>query len=69
LRRRARRPQLKRDPLGGALPPHKHPFVNSFWYGQYAGRHAPMLPKGDLFAAPHPPTAALRTGRAAHLLQ
>src|SRR5436190_3820611 len=30
LRRRASRPQLKRDPLGGALPPHKHPFVNSF---------------------------------------
>jgi len=30
LRRRAGRPQLKRDPLGGALPPHKHPFANSF---------------------------------------
>ncbi len=23
----ALRPQLKRDPLGGALPPHKHPSV------------------------------------------
>jgi len=29
LRRRASRPQLKRDPLGGALPPHRHLFVNS----------------------------------------
>jgi len=55
LRRRASRPQLKRDPLGGALPPHKHPFVNSFWYGEYARRRAPMLPKGDLCAAPHTP--------------
>ena len=54
LRRRASRPQLKRDPLGGALPPHKHPF-NSFWYGEYARRRAPMLPKGDLCAAPHTP--------------
>src|SRR5437879_13077321 len=24
LRRRVGRPQLKRDPLGGALPPHRH---------------------------------------------
>src|SRR6266540_3966042 len=24
------RPQLKRDPLGGALPPYRHLFVNSF---------------------------------------
>src|SRR6266571_8759562 len=30
LRRRAGRPQLKRDPLGGALPPHTYPFVNCF---------------------------------------
>jgi hypothetical protein len=30
LRRRAGRPQLKRDPLGGALPLHRHSFVNSF---------------------------------------
>src|SRR6266496_688209 len=30
LRRRAGRPQLKRDPLGGALPPHRHSFANSF---------------------------------------
>ena len=28
--RRAIRPQLKRDPLGGAPPPHKPRFVNSF---------------------------------------
>jgi len=55
LRQRAGRPQLKRDPLGGALPPHKHPFVNSFWYSEYARRRAPMLPKGDLCAAPHTP--------------
>jgi len=55
LRQRASRPQLKRDPLGGALPPHKHPFVNSFWYGEYARRRAPILPKGDLCAAPHTP--------------
>ncbi len=55
LRRRAGRPQLKRDPLGGALPPHKHPFVNSFWYGEYARRRAPMLPKGDLCSAPYTP--------------
>jgi len=26
----ASRPQLKRDPLGGALPPHRHLLVNSF---------------------------------------
>jgi len=51
----SRCPQLKRDPLGGALPPHKDPFVNSFWYGEYARRRAPMLPKGDLCAAPHTP--------------
>src|SRR6266550_4368378 len=55
LRRRAGRPQLKRDPLGGTLPPHKHPFVNSFWYGEYARRRAPMLPKGDLCSAPYTP--------------
>src|SRR6266496_5558232 len=29
LRRWALRPQLKRDPLGGALPPHNHLSVNS----------------------------------------
>ena len=68
LRRRASRPQLKRDPLGGALPPHKHPFVNSFLYGEYAGRRAPMLPKGDLFAAPHTPRPGLQGRRAAPVL-
>src|SRR5438552_4760865 len=55
LRRRASRPQLKRDPLGGALPPHKHPFVNSVGTVRYAARRAPMLPKGHRFAAPHTP--------------
>jgi len=55
LRRRAGRPQLKRDPLGGALPPHKHPFVNSVGTVRYAARRAPMLPKGHRFAAPHTP--------------
>src|SRR5438046_10487990 len=31
-------------------------FILQFiWYGEYAGRRAPMLPKGDLFAAPHTP--------------
>ena len=40
LRRRAGRPQLKRDPLGGALPPHEHSLVNSFWLGDRTGRRA-----------------------------
>jgi len=43
LRRRAGRPQLKRDPLGGALPPHRHFFVTSLWSGYYAGRRARTL--------------------------
>ena len=30
LRQRGGRPQLKRDPLGGALPPQRHLLVNSF---------------------------------------
>src|SRR6266516_677694 len=31
-------------------------FIRQFiWYGEYAGRRAPMLPKGDLSAAPHTP--------------
>src|SRR5437762_13181230 len=38
-------------------------FRQFLWYGQYAGRGAPMLPKGDLFAAPHTPRP--RHGRAA----
>src|SRR2546422_10829098 len=64
---RAGRPQLKRDPLGGALPPHKHSSVNSFLYGDSAGRRAPMLPREDLFAAPHHAKAAAQACRAAHL--
>ena len=41
LRRRASRPQLKRDPLGGALPPHTHSFVNSFGTVSTRGAEAP----------------------------
>src|SRR5437588_6321640 len=41
LRPRALHPQLKRDPLGGALPPHTVSSVNSFWYGGCTGRRAP----------------------------
>src|SRR6266571_3560675 len=65
LRRRAGRPQLKRDPLGGALPPHRHPFVNSFCSVNTRGADAPE--QRSVRRAPHP-TAALRGGRAAHVL-
>src|SRR5205814_8506013 len=54
LRPRALRPQLKRDPLGGALPPRRHPSANSFGmvtrgalsaqtHGRLAARRAPPL--------------------------
>ena len=63
LRLRASRPQLKRDPLGGALPPHKHPFVNSFGTVSTRGAAGPRLPKDDRFAAPHTPRPCLRGRR------
>src|SRR6266566_4098193 len=59
LRRRAGRPQLKRDPLGGALPPHKHPFVNSLVRSVRGAPRANALEGGSVRRAPHP-TAALR---------
>ncbi len=55
LRGRASRPQLKRDPLGGALPPHRHSFDNSFGTvstgapsGEYAEHEA-----GETVHGPH----------------
>src|SRR2546425_9305794 len=38
-----------------------------FLYGDSAGRRAPMLPREDLFAAPHHAKAAAQACRAAHL--
>src|SRR5438132_4695540 len=52
LRRRAGRPQLKRDPLGGAPPPHKHPFVNSF--GTVSMRGAEGRCSGGRLCSPRP---------------
>jgi len=68
LRWRARRPQLKRDPLGGALPPHKHSSANSFGMlnAPGAGRRAPGRTGERQLAAPHRPESA--TGRARRAL-
>ncbi len=58
LRRRASRPQLKRDPLGGALPPHKHPFVNSF--GTVSARGAERRGARGRICSPRPTTPTAR---------
>jgi hypothetical protein len=47
------RPQLKRDPLGGALPPHEHSYLDSFDVVFAWGRQAPRR-------AGEPPLAARR---------
>ena len=61
LRRRASRPQLKRDPLGGALPPHKHPFVNSF--GRVSTRGAARRCSRRRIGSPRPTPHGRATGR------
>src|SRR2546423_3496876 len=67
VRRLAGRPQLKRDPLGGALPPHKHPFVNSF--GTVSTRGAERRCSRTRICAPRPtPHGRATGGRAAHVL-
>src|SRR3989454_697566 len=68
LRRLASRPQLKRDPLGGALPPHKHPFVSIHLVVTVRGaerRDARGNIRSPRPTTPSPP----RGGRAAHVLQ
>ena len=65
---RASRPQLKRDPLGGALPPHKHSSANSFGMLNAPGaerRDARANGSSPRPTAPSPP----RVGRAAHFLR
>ena len=67
LRRRASRPQLKRDPLGGALPPHKHSFVKSF--GTVSTRGAERRCSRGGICSPRPTHHGRATGcRAAHVL-
>ncbi len=68
LRRRVRRPQLKRDPLGGALPPRKHSSVNSF--GMVIARGAERQDARANLSSPRPTTLSPpRVGRAAPVLQ
>jgi len=56
------RPQLKRDPLGGALPRHKHPFVTESLYGECAERRDARASR----SSPRPAAPSLpRSGRAA----
>jgi len=69
LRRRAGRPQLKRDPLGGALPPHKHSFVNSFGTVSTRGAVRRCSRAGLWFAAPHTQRPRSCEAAATHLLQ
>ena len=52
LRRRAGRPQLKRDPLGGALPPSRHSDVNRLCTKNPRG--ADPLELATSVGAPHP---------------
>src|SRR5437660_8548645 len=70
LRRRAGRPQLKRDPLGGALPPRKHSSANAFGmvmrgapraetHGRAAARRAPPLQGGHVSGAPRTSSSTL----------
>ena len=70
VRRRASRPQLKRDPLGGALPPHKHSSVNSFGmvtreapraetHGRAPARRAPPLQGGHVSGAQRTSSSAV----------
>src|SRR6266513_6057070 len=67
LRRRVGRPQLKRDPLGDALPPHKHPFVNSFGTVSTRGAERGCFRRG--IGSPRPtPHGRATGGRAAHVL-
>ena len=63
LRQRASRPQLKRDPLGGALPPHKHSYVNSF--GMVIARGAERRCSGGKISSPRPTTPRPRYGHGA----
>src|SRR5438552_2538842 len=60
LRRRAGRPQLKRDPLGGALPPHRHSFANSF--GTVSTRGAERGCSRRRICAPRPTPHGRATG-------
>ena len=61
LRRRASRPQLKRDPLGGALPPYEHSSVTSFAMVNTRGAE-PSRAGGRRLAAPHPQRPRYRSG-------
>src|SRR2546422_5077244 len=61
LRRRAGRPQLKRDPLGGALSPHRHLFVNSF--GTVSIRGAELGCSQTSSGSPRPTLHRRATGR------
>src|SRR6266540_1659519 len=67
LRRRASRPQLKRDPLGGARPPRRRSFVNSFGMVIARARSADALEGSPVRGAP-PPQGRGTVCRAAHLL-
>src|SRR5207245_5171001 len=68
LRRRASRPQLKRDPLGGALPPHEHPFVSI--HLAVTTRDAERQAARANFSSPRPTTPSLPwVRRAAHDLR
>ena len=63
LRQRVGRLQLKRNPLGGALPPHKPPFVNSF--GTVSTRGAARRCSRGRICSPRPTHPRPRYGRAA----
>jgi len=65
LRQRALRPQLKRDPLGGALPFHKRSFVTDCLYGECPGRRAPRRASVHMFTAPHHSNSATCRARCA----
>src|SRR5437660_1689635 len=60
-------PAAKRDPLGGALPPHKHPSTNSF--GTVSTRGAERRCSRGKVCSPRPtPHGRATGGRAAHVL-
>src|SRR5438034_60433 len=62
------RRSLKRDSLGGALPPHKRPFLNSFGTVSARGAERRCSRGRSCSPRPHHPNGPAHACRAAHLL-
>src|SRR5205809_6315848 len=62
------RRSLKRDSLGGALPPHKRPFLNSFGTVSARGAERRCSRGRSCSPRPHHPNGPAHACRAEHLL-